>query len=233
MPVLSLEERKALCVIEIWKDIPGYEGLYQASSWGRVRSMPRPSHNRNGPTWLKGKLLSPGKAKRTDHLHVNLRKNNAHKGFGVHRLVLMTFIGPCPEGMESCHFPDRDPSNNRLDNLRWGTRLDNGRDKSIHGTVDTKGDKNPAATMTDDKVIELRKWFRRIMKNVKGRRAPAGTIQRKAEEFGVCTMTIISAIRGDTWPHLPLAWGKCEWGWGDAARREKRKRASNGCGSVR
>jgi hypothetical protein len=56
------------------------------------------------------------------------------KTFKVHRLVLMTFLGPCPEGMEACHFPDRDVSNNRLENLRWDTKKANAFDQYLHGT---------------------------------------------------------------------------------------------------
>jgi hypothetical protein len=47
----------------------------------------------------------------------------------VHRLVLMTFVGPCPPGMEACHFPNPERSDNRLSNLRWDTRSNNGRDR--------------------------------------------------------------------------------------------------------
>lgn len=52
----------------------------------------------------------------------------------VHRLVLEAFVGPCPPGMECRHFPDRDPTNNRLDNLSWATRKQNMEDKASHGT---------------------------------------------------------------------------------------------------
>lgn len=52
----------------------------------------------------------------------------------VHRLVLEAFVGPCPEGMECRHFPDRDTANNHLGNVSWGTRQQNMADKKIHGT---------------------------------------------------------------------------------------------------
>ncbi|CAN5951037.1 unnamed protein product [Sphagnum jensenii] len=50
----------------------------------------------------------------------------------VHSLVLETFVGPRPEGMEACHFPDSDPSNNKLQNLRWDTHSENVRDRFRH-----------------------------------------------------------------------------------------------------
>ena len=52
----------------------------------------------------------------------------------VQWLVLEAFVGPCPDGMECRHFPDRDPTNNRLDNVRWGTAQENSDDKKVHGT---------------------------------------------------------------------------------------------------
>lgn len=53
----------------------------------------------------------------------------------VHRLVLEAFVGPCPSGMECRHFPDSDTRNNSLENLSWGTHVQNIADKNVHGTA--------------------------------------------------------------------------------------------------
>ena len=53
----------------------------------------------------------------------------------IHRLVLESFVGPCPDGKLCRHFPDKDTSNNRLDNLSWGTQEQNMQDKYVHGTA--------------------------------------------------------------------------------------------------
>ena len=66
----------------------------------------------------------------------------------VHRLILEVFVGPCPEGMECRHFPDRDPSNNRLENLSWGTRQSNRDDMIVHGTTNR--------TLSDEEVRNIR-----------------------------------------------------------------------------
>lgn len=109
--------------MEIWKDIPGYEGKYQASNLGRIRSLDRkvgPPGKRGFKT-KKGQILRPGPTK-SGHLYVVL----GHKAAGspVHQLVARTFIGPRPEGTEVCH-NDGDPTNNRVENLRYDTRTNN------------------------------------------------------------------------------------------------------------
>lgn len=120
---------------EVWKDIPGYEGRYQASTHGRIRSLPRSEFRKSGhgsyTHWnYKGRVLST-RPKESGHLNVSLGANNTKK---VHRLVLETFVGPCPAGLECLH-ADGNPANNRLDNLRWGTRIDNRADMRRHAQL--------------------------------------------------------------------------------------------------
>jgi hypothetical protein len=68
------------------------------------------------------------------YLHVTMKNTSGKsKSVAVHRLVLEMFVGPCPEGMECCHAPDKTRSNNRLENLRWDTHLENMRDRKRYG----------------------------------------------------------------------------------------------------
>ncbi len=118
-------ESEVEVVTEVWKDIPGYEERYQVSDLGRVRSVDRWVRLvtiQAGETrrWARGKILRPGPAK-SGHLSVALGKGNSK---GVHTLVLLAFVGPCPEGQESLHL-NHTPPDNRLDNLRYGTRSEN------------------------------------------------------------------------------------------------------------
>lgn len=111
-----------MIINEIWKDIPGYEGLYQVSNYGEVKSL---NYRRTG----KEKLLKPrnnGKG----YLQVCLCKNGIVKFFRINRLVWQTFVGEIPEGLQ-CNHVDEDKENNRVDNLNlmsskennnWGTR---------------------------------------------------------------------------------------------------------------
>ncbi len=113
--------------IENWKDIPGYEGCYQASTLGRIRSVDRTiiQKGRGGLPFartLKGKILSPGRHCKSGHVSVVLHRGTP--GLPVHQLVLRTFVGPPPEGMEVRHL-DGNPQNNALDNLCYGSRHDN------------------------------------------------------------------------------------------------------------
>ena len=120
---------------EVWKDIPGYEGCYQASTHGRIRSVARPVFRKDGHSgyavWQYAGRILRVRPTESGHLNVSLGARNTKK---VHRLVLETFVGPCPAGHECLH-ADGNPANNRLDNLRWGTRLDNRADMRAHAQL--------------------------------------------------------------------------------------------------
>lgn len=118
-----------LYVSEQWKAVPGYEGLYEVSDQGNIRSLDRLSADGRR---LKGKPVaqaSDAGGYRLTWLH----KNSKRQMFIVHRLVLSAFVGPCPEGMEGCH-DNGDPADNRLENLRWDTKSANCLQKVDHGT---------------------------------------------------------------------------------------------------
>lgn len=112
--------------MEIWKDIPGYEGRYQASTEGRIRSVDHRVrlvvHGTETTRLSPGRILRPGRYEKGGHLSVVLG-HGAH-GSPVHQLVMLTFVGPPPEGMEVCH-NDGNPANNALENLRYDTRSEN------------------------------------------------------------------------------------------------------------
>jgi hypothetical protein len=113
---------------EIWKDIPGYEGRYQASDLGRIKSLRRQVRSKNWYTHkdfyrtVPERILRPGRYAKTGHLSVVLERGGSGKP--VHKLILMTFVGRPPQGCESLH-RDGNPANNRLDNLHYGTRTEN------------------------------------------------------------------------------------------------------------
>lgn len=101
---------------EIWRDIEGYEGQYQVSNLGRVKSFDRI----DGAGHLKrGRILRPVPDKK-GYLRVQLHKEGKRKLFLVHRLVAQAFI-PNPEGLPQVNHRDEDPSNARADNLEWCT----------------------------------------------------------------------------------------------------------------
>ena len=114
---------------ERWLPVVGYEGLYEVSDLGSVRSLDRVDsygHHR------KTRVLKPI-PNGSGHYQVRLYRNGKSESYPyVHRLVLETFVGPCPKGMFSCHWND-DPSDNRLENLRWDTEKANQADKLRNG----------------------------------------------------------------------------------------------------
>lgn len=105
----------------MWSWIKGYRGYYRISTSGKVRSVDRviPRVYRGPFVTLKGKSVSRVPTQ-DGYLQVNLWKEGVGKKLYVHRLVLETFVGPCPPGMQCLH-KDDNPANNHLSNLSWGT----------------------------------------------------------------------------------------------------------------
>ena len=106
--------------MEVWKLVPEYDGKYEVSDQGRVRSFRR---------YPQGIILRPGRMP-GGHLSVALGRGNSQC---VHKLVLLTFVGVAPDKHE-CRHLNGDPADNRLENLCWGTRSENIKDAVRHGT---------------------------------------------------------------------------------------------------
>lgn len=111
---------------EVWAQIGGYEGMYEVSNMGQIRSYVQG----------RGKLLKPRRTKALGRQNpgwtVALFKDGTRRNFLVHRLVLEAFEGPCPDGLEACHYNDNS-ADNRLANLRWDTHSANIQDKLRNG----------------------------------------------------------------------------------------------------
>lgn len=108
---------------EVWKDILGYEGLYQVSNMGRVRSLDREVADGSGVRIANGKVLK-SEMLQNDYLRVGLHKDGKRKWFLVHRLVYAAFNGEIPDGLQVNHI-DEDKTNNRLENLNLMTPKQN------------------------------------------------------------------------------------------------------------
>lgn len=119
-------------VTERWAPIPGYEGLYEASDMGRIRSLDRVLRTARGWDRKFPSVVLKGAMDR-GYVRVALSDRNRNsRHFWVHRLILLSFVGPCPDGMETLH-GEGGPSDNRLVNLRWGTSAENNQDILRHG----------------------------------------------------------------------------------------------------
>lgn len=103
-----------------WKPVVGFEGYYEVSDSGDVRSL------------RTGKIMATHPAKNGGHLRLRLTDGVRKRRVFVHVLVLEAFVGPRPDGAITRHL-DGDPTNNRLDNLAWGTPRENNQDTLLHG----------------------------------------------------------------------------------------------------
>lgn len=104
---------------EIWKDIEGYEGAYQVSDQGNVKTLSRKVKCGNGYVITKEKILSPGRDS-SGYLVVRLSKNNKGKTYKIHRLVAIAFI-PNPLNLPQVNHKDENKINPKADNLEWCT----------------------------------------------------------------------------------------------------------------
>lgn len=105
---------------EIWKDIKGYEGLYQVSNSGRVRSLPRiRKTGSNGSTLYRGKILTPSINKRGyKYISIHTKRNSSSKKLLLHRLIAEAFI-PNPYALPIINHKDENKQNNDINNLEW------------------------------------------------------------------------------------------------------------------
>lgn len=168
---------------EIWVPVVGYEGLYEVSDLGAVRSLSRRVGTSNG-----GWRLTPTKelrpCLRSGYPSVVLFKEGKRKRVAVHRLVLETFVGPCPAGAEACHENGRrdDP---RLVNLRWDTRRANQADRVRHGTSGLYGRR-----LNPDEAAQIL-----------AERGHISQVQL-AKQFGVALATVNHIHTGRNWKRL-------------------------------
>lgn len=176
---------------EVWKAIPGYEGSYEASSLGRIRSVDRliTQRTRWGGTTSYNKsgcIIQPRKS-RNGYLLVNVSNGEEYRTNSVHRLVAMAFHGqPVGDKNQVAH-GDGDKSNNREDNLRWATALENAEDRDLHGRT-VRGEAHHSAKLNDETV-------RSIL-------AANDNLATLSKRFGV-TVTAIHKVRtGASWAGL-------------------------------
>lgn len=171
------------------RDIPGFPD-YSITRDGRIWSKPKHGSSTTGK-WMS---LAPH---RDGHLYVGLRKDGARHCPKVHRLVLETYVGPCPEGMECCH-NNGDPADNRVENLRWDTRKANIQDSVRHGThrvFSTRGEDQWNHKLTEQQVRQIIYTYR------------TGLFTQKeiGAQYGVSRMTVGDIVNQRTWGHL---WAK-------------------------
>lgn len=172
--------------MEQWKDIPGYEGRYQVSDLGNVRSLPRPvrtvsKHGVESMRAIPGGLLRP-----QQHPQGYLQVKLGERTHIIGPLVLAAFVSARPEGMECAH-GDGVKTNNVLSNLRWATPAENSADRIAHGTSG-KGVNNSSAKLAPETVLAIRN--------------ATGSQKSVAAAFGVHQATVSKIKLRQRWSHL-------------------------------
>jgi hypothetical protein len=154
-----------LPTLEVWKDIKDYEGIYQVSNLGNVKSLDREvAPNNRVPYWRKGKMCKQSKSN-LGYMTVGFTVNNVKVNKYVHRLVAETFITNWSNHPQVNHV-DCDKTNNRMYNLEWCTNSEN----HIHATknglnklhlhrVAYSGEKNGRSLLTKEKVLEIKQKY--------------------------------------------------------------------------
>lgn len=121
-------------MIEEWRPVVGWEGLYEVSSQGRVRSLPRSQKVPNGGAWIRpGKIRKPDFKNNRDHGRLWLVHKTRKEHVWVHRLVARAFVGEPPEDKPMVLHWDDNPHNNTVGNLRYGDAQDNKDDAVRNG----------------------------------------------------------------------------------------------------
>ncbi len=130
---------------EEWRPVVGYEGLFKVSSLGRVKS------------FNKKKILTGTKI--SGYYKVCLCKNKVCRVISIHTLVCTAFHGPKPSPKHEVAHWDGNPLNNRSDNLRWATKIENCADKIRHGTV-IRGEATYNNILSEVDVLSMRKLYK-------------------------------------------------------------------------
>lgn len=150
---------------------------------------------KDGRVWSgkSKKFLKPNKATKYGHLKVSLYKNNEEFVNLIHRLVLETYVGLCPEEME-CRHLNGNPENNELNNLKWGTRSENTKDAVKHGTHAhaQKGEKHHNSKL-EEKDVRMIVYMWRTGKF---------TQREIAKIYKVCFVTIHDIVNKRRWKHI-------------------------------
>ena len=159
--------------MEIWKPVVGYEGIYTVSSFGRVKRV------RGTQAGRMRKLRQHP----SGHMDVNLCKEGIQKNHKVHHLVLAAFVGPRPKDKETRHLDGR-PDNNRLANLKYGTRSENQVDLVYHGG-------HSRMKLTVDDVVAIR-----------DARENGETYASIASRYGLHERAPYGICHGKSWRHV-------------------------------
>jgi hypothetical protein len=189
--------------MEAWKDIIGFEGLYQISSLGRIKSCERLARARHGMIRIKEKILKLSVVK--GYPYITLLKNGKRVGFSIHRLIATAFIERI-EGKTHVNHINGIKSDNRIENLEWCTHAENMRhaiEKGLKCNIRSDnyneilksgrflpGSKNRSAKLCEKQVSEIKNSDRSI------------TAVIIVKDYNISAGIVRRIRRGEIWKHI-------------------------------
>lgn len=178
---------------ELWKDIPNYEGLYQASNMGNIRSLDKivPKWNKPYKRKIKGRVLKKHKANGGYNV-VALHKNKNQKTYKVSRLIGITWKDN-PDNKPEINHKNSIRTDDRAENIEWCTRSENVKHSYDKGNANQKGEKNAYSKLTKKKVLSIRDKY------------DSGKYSQieLSDMFNISKTTIHNVVKRKTWNHLP------------------------------
>jgi len=176
---------------EVWLPVKGYEGIYEISSKGRLKSLDRLVDNYGGKTLFKGGIRKQS-LDSYGYVRYNMSKNSKTKGCFGHRLVAEHFIDN-PEMKPQVNHINGIKTDNRVENLEWSTPFENIKHSIEMGLQNVnKGEDVHFSVLTENQVREIREKY-------KPRKY---TFKQLGLEYGVCYQTIQCIVRRKSWKHI-------------------------------
>jgi len=172
---------------KLLEEFPGYRVGDDGSVWTCWRSMGRGRGHGQSNIWVQMKPR-----KQFGYVRIGLRKEGKKHARFVHRLVLESFVGKCPDGLECCH-NDTNSENNNLTNLRWDTRQSNRKDSYEKYSKCKTGSKHNRAKLTEEMVVQIKSELKSNAKT-----------KELANQFNVSVSAINNIKYGYKWKHVEV-----------------------------
>lgn len=179
---------------EIWKDVIGYEGIYQVSNLGNVKSLYRKVFYADGRTYTyKERILNWNIMRKVNRCYVHLYKNSERKAMLVHRLVAQAFI-PNPDNLPEVNHKSGITTENDISNLEWVTHSDNMKHGFKTGLINNTGILHGNNIYNEDQIKQVKKYLLE------------GKGQAEIERLtGVGRATVYEIKKGRQWVHIEIS----------------------------
>lgn len=179
---------------EIWKDIPGYEGIYQASNLGNIKALCIEKRRGRGIQKREEIILKPS-IKERGYLQVCLSVDSKRVYTGIHRLVALAFI-PNPENKPTVNHKDGNKGDNSVENLEWATHKEQTNHADKLGLRKISGEDSKVSKLKDEDVLYIRKNYVSDLK----RQTSNG--KELCAKFGIAKTTLYRVLRKTSYSHI-------------------------------